>query len=234
MTNKAKYEKFKTKLILSKCNLDVSLVKTSDALGPRLQFKWTLHVSNVTSSPVKEVHFIYSGDQEDTTNPTVTVNGMSVRPSFRSGEEATGDDRFMIILLPKTLKQGGTATIHINYIPPKYRFNSECDVIWLVPDALGFDDMQEFRIRFFKDGKIINDKTECVLRSYKLEGEYPVENDVLLDLEKFKNGEEGFESKKDKEDTELAGHGFLLILINNRDALPPHLQKIPPPKNIKE
>lgn len=228
MANQERYNRFKTELVVSRCDVDVDLVRNGDEETERnLHFYWTLNVVNPSAAPVSKIKFIYSGDKDDTTYPEVTVNGSPVRVSFENSEKTTGDDRFMYIHYPQSLRQNDTAKVCIEYTLAKYIFNPKYDFIWLVPDALGFAEIRKISIRFFADGKVIRESTSALLRSYRLSGNYPPEIDEPIECQRFTGGRTGFACEKQKEEDMLEGHGYLLILINDRDSLPDFLRNIP-------
>lgn len=230
--NKETYDDFKNGLHLLKCDLDVRIIK-DDKLENKynFQFYWTLLVENTDSLPAKEVNFIYSGEKNDNTFPEVSVEQdgqrSSVAPQMRPPESSTGEDRFITIDLPKPLEHRSTATVYIHYTPPTYPPNRDRETIWLVPDALGFAGVSEFRIRVFCDGEIIRESTECILRSYKISETCSVameDNQSLSHHNLNNNNETGFSCHRSKN---LSGYAYLLILINNRDNLPPYLKDTP-------
>lgn len=232
MANKSVYDNFKTDLEILKCNLDVSLVKDSeDGEDYHLRFKWKLMVFNPTNKSAEKAKFIYSGDKDDISSPNVTFKDMAARVTVKLAENAVGDDIFIEIDFPGVLKPKSTAEVCIDYTLSKYKFNPDYDFIWLVPDALGFASMSEFCIRFFGDGEVIKNTTSGVLRSYKLSGKYPKEDDQIIPFKRLGEGKEGFEYNNQDGYEKLRGHGFFLILKNRGGDLPHFLQDIPSQNN---
>lgn len=227
MLYKDAYDRFGTDLVISTCSLDVMLEADSGKNEKKhLRFEWTLDVLNNTSSPIKQANFIYSGEKNDRSFPKVTIDGTPVRAKIKRNHSGAEDDRFIGIPFQKPLSKNMSVKIKISYTLSTYEFNRNYDFIWLVPDALGFADTMQFRIRFFADDEVVKDSTIGVLRSYKLSGEYSIEDDEKIEFRELENGKQGFECEKKASDNTLKGHGYLLILINDRDSLPTYLQNI--------
>lgn len=228
MANRQWYEQFKTELVVSRCLVDVELVQNKDDPTVRnLRFHWTLHLSNPSATPISKIKFIYSGDDDVIYPQSVTVNGDSARVSFDHFPEVTGDDRFMNIYYPLGLKQNDTAKVCIDYTLKKYIYNPEFDVIWFVPDALGFTDVNEISIRFLADGEVIKETTSALLRAYRLSGSYPQESDEQIVYQTFNNGRAGFAFTKQAKVDNLKQHGYRMILTNGENGLPGSFGDIP-------
>ncbi len=228
MANCRYYEKFKTELIVSRCRLDVELVQSKNNPTVRnLRFQWTLNILNPSPKPISKIKFIYSGDKDDISYPRAMVNGSSMRVSFDHFAEVTGDDRFMNIHYLQALRQNDTAKVYVEYTLEKYTYNAECDVIWFVPDALGFADVRHIYVRFLADGEVITETTTSLLRTYRLSGSYPLEIDEPIEYQTFEDGRAGFAFEKQAEEDELKQHGYWLVLTNGRDILSGSLGDIP-------
>lgn len=221
MANRQWYEQFKTELVVSQCQVDVELVQNKgDPAARNLRFHWTLHLSNPSAAPISKIKFIYSGDGDITYPQSVTVNGDPARVSFDHFAEVTGDDCFMNIYYPLGLKKNGTAKVCIDYTLEKYIYNPAFDVIWFVPDALGFADVNQINICFLADGEVIKETTSALLRTYRLSGSYPQESDERIEYRTFENGRAGFAFTKEAEEDDLKQHGYRLILTNGENSLP--------------
>lgn len=224
--NRREFDSFKTELSISECKLDVRLIKTVGA-EPHLIFKWELRVINTTETPATNAKFIYSGDKNANSYPEVLIDGHKVKVEMSQERNVIGDYRFLNIPFDSLLYHNRTADIIIKYTLSEHKFNPRFDYIWLVPDALGFKDMSQFRIRFFSDGNIVNQNTQGVLRSYKLSGECDTTGDEPIVFEKIGENESGFQCMRDRD---LQGRGYLLILINDTEQLeqlPEYLLDIP-------
>lgn len=235
VTNKSKYDDFKTDLHLLECTLEVRLPKSETSPGGRnMHFRWILTVQNDCPEPAKIVHFIFSGEKGLHPNVTV-IQGTTVThvPASLKQKDSTGDDCFIGIKLPTPIKCGHTAQIIVDYTSATYQFRKAYDTIWIAPDALGFTAVSEFRICVFHDREIIvPKKTECILRTYQSSGEYSVEDDQLIRPSK-KGDDTVFQcGVKDEGDGSLHKYVYLLVLINEWDQRPLYLQDIqPPPDN---
>lgn len=212
------YDEFKTALRVLECHLDVELIEMDKGSGKyNLSFKWRLVIENPESISAGMARFIYSGEEEADSDPTVTSEGVMCEkePSKCEDVKALSNDRFIEIEFIDELAGGGRAEINIDYVLKTYEFNREYDTIWLVPDALGFADMEKFIIRFYCDGKIVHKKTKVELKSYRLEGEYNLERGRQVNSRKLSDGKSGFEARSRRRD-ELHNHGYVLELSNNR------------------
>ena len=230
MVNKPAYEKFKTKLHIRKCILDVRLEKKEGSEKEyNLKFKWELVIKNNGPEPIEKAHFIYSGDKGVYKLPDVTCKELGCKGSeFNDrnnevgGIKVLGDDRFLEIFFASELKEGQTENICIEYVLKKYTYNCEKDAIWLVPDALGFAEISEFCIRVIWYKNIIQEETEVELMKYWLDGQnqpkqrsvqkrkYPIENSSgEIEMGGYFEAE-GSESM----DGSLHGVGYVLTLTN--------------------
>lgn len=217
LIDKDVYDEFRTDLKISDCVLEVELVKTKEHPEKySLQFQWKLTVINSGSKPVCMARFIYSGEDNIDSNLTISTEGVQFeKNSIRTDIKVLGDDRFIEIDFADELISGDNAVIYINYTFEKYEFQRENDCIWLVPDALGFADMNRFCIRFYCDGEIVHAKTKVELKSYRLKGEYRLERERTIKYQKLEHDKCGYEAKSGKRE-QLHGYGYLLELHNTK------------------
>lgn len=211
------YDEFKTPLRVLECYLEVELIEGEENPEKHdLSFKWRLKIENPESMPAGMARFIYLGKKDDDSDPTVTSEGVMCEkePSKREDIKVLSNDRFIEIDFIDELAGGGRAEINIDYVLKAYGFNRECDTICIVPDALGFADMEKFIIRFYCDGEIVHKKTKVKLNSYKLEGEYNLKTEKTVNSKELSNGKIGFEAKSRRKD-ELHNRGYMLELTNN-------------------
>lgn len=215
LIDKDVFDEFKTDLTVSKCCLDVALVKMSENSEKyNLQFEWRLNVINNGSKPVCMARFIYSGEENIDSDLIITAEEVTFEKySSRTDIKVLGDDRFIEIDFADELAVGQSAVIHIKYVFEKYEFNRMHDSIWLVPDALGFADMDKYCIRFYCDGEVVHKNTKVELKSYRLRGEYKLERKSPIFFKELKNGKGGFEVKSGSRE-ELHDQGYVLEFSN--------------------
>lgn len=223
LIDKDAYDEFKTKLKISECLLEVIFVKNvEDPKEYDFKFRWSLKIKNPSAKPQNMARFIYSGAGTDEEEPHLMIDGEGVTISGcveQEDKRGLGDDRFEEIEFGDSLKKGKEAKLYITYVFKKYKFDRNCISIWLVPDALGFADLDNFCIRFYGDGEIVHSGTEVTLQSYRLDAEYTPERKRTPVYEEFKNHvfeekKAGFKAKNGRGD-KLHGYGYQLKLSNH-------------------
>lgn len=223
LIDKDAYDEFKTKLKISKCLLEVIFVKNEeDSKEYDFKFRWSLKIKNPSFKPQNMARFIYSGARPGEEEPRLMIDSEDITISNHGELEdkrGLGDDRFEEIEFSDSLKRGKEVNLTITYVFRKYKFNRNRISIWLVPDALGFADLDNFCIRFYSDGEIVHSGTEVTLQSYRLDAEYKPERKRTPEYEEFKNHEfegikAGFKARNGRGD-KLHGYGYRLKLMNH-------------------
>lgn len=220
--NKDVYDKFKTKLKIKKCVLEAIFVEnTENSKEYDFKFRWNLTITNPTEDTEYIASFIYSGAKEGEENPELEIKSNDIGTK-KCGEtldiEVVNYDCVERFELVGGLEKGRDVKICITYDFKKYAFDSEKIEIWLIPETLGFANMDEFCIRFYGDGKIVNDNITAKLMSYRLDKEYKPEARKTFRYEEFKDHvfekkSGGFKAENSITDP-MHGYGYLLILPN--------------------
>lgn len=222
---KEEYDEFKTKLKLSECTLKVVFVKNAE--NPEeydFVFKWELKIKNPSFKSQNSAKFIYSGAEKREDDPHLDMNireeGFYVEShGQKNKKKVLADDRFMQIVFNKNLKKNEELCLDITYTFKKYKFDRNRISIWIVPDTLGFADLDKFFIYFYIDGEIVREETDVTLQSYRIDAEYKPEIRRIIEFEKLNNDKfegknTGFKAKSSRND-KLHGYGYQLELINH-------------------
>lgn len=223
LIDKDTYDEFKTGLKISKCLLEVIFIKNDKNPDEYdFKFRWSLNIKNSSFKTQNMAKFIYSGARDGEEEPHLRIKGEGLTIKShgeRNDIKVLGVDRFVEIEFSDGLKNGEETTLYITYVFKEYKFDRKHISIWLVPDALGFADMDKFFIYFYGDGGIVNNKTEVKLQSYRLDTEYEPKLKKTLDYKEFENHEfekikAGFKVESSRED-KLHGYGYQLKLTNH-------------------
>lgn len=229
IANKSIFDNCKTKLVITECLLDVSLIKDTRSEKERhLHFEWTLKVLN-PSETVEHAIFICSGDDKKSLDPEVIVQDEDehvdehVDVTMIVQKDVIGAYHFMEIPFHKPFEHHDTATIQIKYTLFEYEFNQKFDLIWFVPDALGFANINKFCIRFLHDGDVINNKTRCLLSKYELDERPYIASNIKINSRSSAGYFQYISPRIHERDKK---YGYLLILINNWEKLPQYVRDI--------